>query len=153
MCISDQGVCCQKQSCDADSILQGGSRHLHRVDDASLEHIDILTSGGIEAVPKGSFADVGNDNWAFVPCIFSNLAQWLFQSPPQNIYPCHFFRYLCLDAVESRECDYQSNTTTRNNPLFECCTCCRQCVLRTQFLLLHLDLGSGPNFDHTNTTG
>src|SRR5947207_15732426 len=57
--VSDESVGCEHHTCDAGCVLQGGARYLHRINNASFEHIDIVTGQGIKAgallaVPNGS---------------------------------------------------------------------------------------------------
>src|SRR2546428_4129527 len=60
--IGDEGIGREEHSSDAGSVLKSGARHLHRIDDTSLEHIPILACQDIEAIPLRAMTDIFDDH-------------------------------------------------------------------------------------------
>src|SRR6516164_3263487 len=71
--IHDQRIRAQNQLGRGDRVADRGNRHLHGVDDASLEHIDECSGPGIEAYAFGRFAHSGNCNDRITARILCNL--------------------------------------------------------------------------------
>src|SRR3989440_12887608 len=67
------------------SILQSGARHLHRINNTCLEHIDILTAQSIEAIVMRASAYTSNRNGPITASINGDLPRGLLKSPAQDV--------------------------------------------------------------------
>src|SRR5579863_6052198 len=76
-CVGDERIRCQEHTCDTRRVLQGGTCHLHRINDTGLEHIDVLTSQCIETMTVRACAYGIGDYSAIAASVDSDLTQWL----------------------------------------------------------------------------
>src|SRR5215475_6424694 len=69
----------EEQTGDRCSVLQRGTRHLCRVDDAGLEHVDILAVSGVEAVTSRQTPHLLSHHAAFEAGVDRDLLQRLLE--------------------------------------------------------------------------
>ena len=73
--VRDHAVGREEETRDGRGVLERGARHLRRIDDAGLEHVDVLARADIVAVRAGRLLDVGDDERGFLTRIVDELAE------------------------------------------------------------------------------
>src|SRR5215469_15839007 len=67
----------EEQRRDGRRVLQRGTRDLRRVDDAGLEHVDVVAGGGVEALTRGKRLDLLDHDAALEARVDRDLLQRL----------------------------------------------------------------------------
>src|SRR5882724_8879546 len=120
--ISDQGLSGQDHRSNAGGILQSRACDFGRIDDTSINHIDILVSHDVVAniliaLLLLSTTNTFNNNGTITATINDKLAQGLFKGTTQDEYTCCSITSH-IQTIQSLDCIDKGHATTRDNTLF-----------------------------------
>src|SRR5579859_8040324 len=150
--IGDERIGGEHHGRDADGVLKCGTRHLHRIDDAGLEHIHILIGDCIVAMTAFVVPYTIYDDGPIATGIEGDLTQWLLQGEAQDANTRGLVSGFHFHFVKGGDGRDQHRTTTGHNTLFNGGAGSGERILYTMLLLFHLDLGGGAHFDDANAT-
>src|ERR1700733_3040706 len=135
-------------------VLQRGAHDLGRVDDAGLDHVDILFRLGVEA--KGLrlvVADPADDDRAFVARVFGDLTDRRLESLEHDADPGLLIGVFASELGDGDLGPQERNAAARDNALFHSRAGGVERVVDAVLLFLDLDLGRAANPDHRNAAG
>src|SRR6266516_3261877 len=150
--IGDQRIGSQEHTGDTGGILQGGTCHLHRINDTGFEHIHVLALEYIEAVATGLCTYIGNCNGSIAASIFHDLAQRLLKCAAQDDDTRLFVTGSDLDFVQRRDRMSQHSTAACYDTFFDSGACSGKRILYAMLLLFEFDLGCSAHFNHSDAT-
>src|SRR5436305_260352 len=126
-----QGIGREDHTSDTGSVLQGGACHFHRVNNTGLEHVNVLTCQGIEAMTARSVADSGYRDGAITTCIESDVACRLLEGAAQDIDTCLLVARGNFYFVQHRNGSDQDRATSGHDTFFDSSTGSGKSVLNT----------------------
>ena len=143
----------QQHASDGGSVLQGHSRHLHRVDDTRGEQVLVNLSAGVEAEVVLAFHHLVDNDRAFQAGVLNDLAQGLFQGALDDGDTRGLVLVVTLHLLDGLDGADETDTAAGDDTLFDGSAGGVQSVLDAVFLLLHLDLRGGTHVDDCHATG
>ena len=155
--VTDQRAGGQNHGGDGTGILHGAAGDLDRVDDASLQHVDIvvgqhIVAGGQLGLVQVQHPHLLDHHAAFQTGIASDHAHGLFQRAAQNAHARARIAFQG-DLVQGRHGIDQRHTTARDDALFHSRTGGAQGVLDAVLLFLQLGLGGSTHADDRHAAG
>src|SRR5262245_146336 len=150
--LCDQGLGGEEQAGDAGRVLERGARHLCRVDDPGLEHVDVLLAVHVVAgvlVLALVLLHLLHHDRAFDPGVLAQRAQRLLERPLDD-HDADLLVALDVlgELVERAQAAQVGDTAARNDALLDRGTGGVERVFDPGLLLLHLGLGRGTDVDH-----
>ncbi len=138
---------------DGRGVLERGAHHLGGIDDASLHQVFVDLGLGVVAKRALTVPDLGNDDGAFGPGVFHDLANRSLQGPTQNVDTDLLVVILHFEVGKLLLGADQGHATAGNDPLFHGRAGRVEGVLDESLLLLHRGLGRRADVDHGDSTG
>src|SRR6266487_2530192 len=139
--LHDDGLGGEEQPRDRRRVLQRRTGHLGRVDDARLEHADVLAGRGVQAVTRVEPADLLDNHTALEAGVHRDLLQRLFKRTPHDLRAGR----LVAGQVQLLERDaaslQQRHSAAGHDALFDGRFGVAHRVLEAVLALLQLDLG------------
>src|SRR5690606_23025098 len=123
-----------------------------RVKDTHLDHIAVLTSGGVVTEGAGTGFHFIHHHRAFRAGVGSDLTDRSFHGA-QGQGNTDVLIFVVANHFHLSQGAHQSHTTASNHAFFYCGTGCVQSVIHAVFLLFHFYFGTGTDFDNGNTAG
>src|SRR5579859_877643 len=156
--VGDQGFGGQDHGGDGGSVLQCATGDLHRVDDAGLDHVHILTGQHVVAdvlvlLFLGHAAHGLDDDGAVLPGVLGQLANGGFQRPAHDGDANGLVIAIHVDLVQGGDGVDVDNLAAGDNTLFDGGAGGRQRVFDAVLLLFQLGLGGGAHADDGHTAG
>src|ERR671914_1795312 len=127
-------------------MLQRRASHLGGVDDALLEHVNVLATERVEAAAYRLLLDCGHHDRALLAGVLGDLPDRCLESAPDDAHADHLVA-LELELVERRDGLDESSAATSDDALFNGRAGRLYRVLDAVLLLLELDLGRGADLD------
>src|SRR3984957_4243121 len=132
-------------------VLQRGAHDLGRIDDAGLDHVDILFRLGVEAEGlRLVVGDLADDDRAFVARVFGDLTDRRLESLQHDADPGLLIGVLASELGDRDLGPQKRDAAARYNALFDRRPGGVERVVDAVLLLLNLDLGRAANADHRN---
>src|SRR3954470_11466925 len=151
--VGDDCLSGEEQRGDRCGVLQCRPGHLGGLDDALLDHVDVLAGRSVEAPARVERANLLHHDAAFEAGIERDL---LDRRLERDLHDASTGQLVTLevDLVErglrGRE---QRDATTGEDTLLDCSLCVADRVLDAVLALLELDLGGSADLDDRNTAG
>src|SRR5436190_10037522 len=151
--VGDDGLGGEEQAGDRRGVLQRGPGHLGRVDDAFLEHVDVLAGGRVEAVTDLEPAHLLDHDAALEAGVESDLLDRGLERDLHDLGTGELVTH-AIDLLERGLARVQErDTTTGDDALLHRSLGVGDGVLDAVLLLLELDLGRGADLEDRNTAG
>src|SRR3954449_181889 len=151
--LGHQGLGGQQHARDRCGVAYRGARHLHRVDNAGLDEVDVLTGGGVEAVTLGQFAHLADDDIPLVTGVLRDPAQRLDQSRTDDGHADRLVTGKPAVTVECAEDGHECSAAAGDDAFLDRGAGGGDGVLEAVLLLLQLHLGRGTDADDADTAG
>src|SRR4051812_24126587 len=151
--VGDDRLGGEEQRSDRRRVLDRGTRHLRRVDDARLEHVDILARGSVETLPDRQRPHLLYHDAALEAGVEGDL---LDRGLERDLHDAGTGQLVTLevDLLERGLARVQErHATTGDDALLHRSLRVGDGVLDAVLLLLELDLGRGADLEHRNATG
>src|SRR5208282_4434618 len=147
--LSDHGLGRDHEASDRSRVLQSNPHDLRRIDDAGVQHIDILLSLGVEAESLGLVGqDLADDDRALYARILGDLADRRLKSPQHDIDAGLDIGILVAELADRGLGAQQRHASARNDAFLYGGLGRVHRVLDAIFLFLHLDFGRAANTDY-----
>ena len=141
------------QAGDRRGVLQRRAGHLGRVDDAGLEHVDVLVLVDVVADSSScAFLTSITTTEPSTPALFASVRSGSSSARRTMLTPTLLVT-VDLDLLEGREAADQRDAAARDDPLFHRRAGGVEGVLDAGLLLLHLGLGRRADVDHGDAAG
>src|SRR5690242_3288165 len=145
--LRDHGLGGEEQARDRSRVLQRRPGDLRGVDDAGLEHVDIITGRGVQALPGGQGLDLLDHHAALEAGVHRDLLERLFQRTAHDLRAGRLVtrqvELLEGDAARLDQCDAAAGHDT----FLDRGLGVAHRVLDAVLALLQLDLGGRPRLD------
>src|SRR6185312_8573354 len=150
----DHGFGGHEKACDRRSVLQRGTNHLGRVDDALVDHVDIFLGLGVEAEGlRLVLEDLADDDRAFQTGVFRDLAHRGFQRLQHDVDAGLDVGVVVGDAADRLLGAQQRHAAARHDAFLHGRAGRVEGVLDAVLLFLDLDLGRTTDADHRDAAG
>src|SRR5580704_18331514 len=151
--LHDHGLSSEEQARDRRRVLQRRPGDLRGVDDPGLEHVDILTGRGVQALPSGQRLDLLDHHATLEAGVHRDLLQRLLQRPAHDLRAGR----LVADQVELLEGTparlQQRDAATGHDTFLDRGLGVAHRVLDAVLALLQFDLGSRARLDDGDAAG
>src|SRR5258705_7807228 len=137
---------------DGSGVLQREASDLGRVNDASLDEVNVFTGVRVEAeVIILGLADFADDHGAFEAGVEGDLTAGLFERPLHDAYTDRFV-VVQLQLVDCVQAAQQRRAAAGNDAFLDSRAGCVHGVLNASLLFLQLGFGRSANLDDGNAT-
>src|SRR6266700_2440649 len=151
--LRDHGLGGEEQARDRSRVLQRRPGDLRGVDDAGLEHVDIITGRGVQALPAGQGLDLLDHHAALEAGVHRDLLERLFQRTAHDLRAGGLVarQVQLLEGAPARL--QQRDAAAGHDTLLDRGLGVAHRVLDAVLALLQLDLGSRPRLDDGDAAG
>src|SRR6201996_250258 len=147
--LGDHGFRGDQQRSHRGSVLDRGTDHLGRVDDALGDHVDVFAGLAVEAVGVlVLLQDLADDDGAVLACVDRDLAGRSRQSLAHDLDAGLLVVVLGADALERLGGTEQGDAAARDAAFLDSRAGRMHRVINAILALLHLDLGRAADADH-----
>ena len=143
----------EQQAGDRDGVGDRVTGHLHRVDDAGRDQVDVLVGGRVEAVAPAQLGRLARHHVAVVAGVLRDPAQRLDQRLADDGDAERLLTGQAQAVVEHRRDLREGRAATGDGAFLDRGLGRRDGVLDAVLALFHLDLGHGTDLDHRDATG
>ena len=148
--VGDQRFGRQDAGGNGRGVFQSGTRDLGRVNNAGRDHVAVRLGVGVVAIANlAAGTDLVVDDGAVNAGVLGDLADRSLQRSCDDLRAGLLVaRQLGDQLFNSRDCVDIGSAAAGHDALFDSCAGCVQCVLHTEFLLLHGNLGLCADLDN-----